>query len=59
MDNKVKYLSFYHRLLDDLKKDFTIKIENVTDLKRVIEGALVLQGESNEVVESRVMVKAC
>ena len=45
IDNKTKYLSFYHKLLDDLKNNFNIKIENVRDLKLVMDGALILQGE--------------
>ncbi len=47
-ENKVKYLSFYHKLLDDLKNNFNIKIENTRDLKLVVDGALNLQGEATE-----------
>lgn len=57
VDNKVKYLSFYHKLLDELKNNFDIKIENVNDLKRVVDGCLVLQGEFNERLKSRVVVE--
>jgi hypothetical protein len=57
VDNKIKYLSFYHKLLDDLKNNFDIKIESVTDLKKTVDGCLVLQGEVNERLESRVVVE--
>lgn len=57
VDNKVKYLSFYHKLLDDLKNDFDIRIWNVTDLKKTIDGALVLQDEPVERVESRIVIE--
>jgi hypothetical protein len=57
VDNKIKYLSFYHKLLDDLKNDFDIKIESVTDLKKTVDSCLVLQGEVNERLESRVVVE--
>ena len=48
VDNKVRYLSFYHRFLDDLEDDFDIKIWNVTDLKKVFDGCLVLQSEASK-----------
>jgi hypothetical protein len=53
VDNKVKYLSFYHKLLDDLKNDFDIKVENVSDLRRVTDACLVLQGEVTERTEQK------
>ena len=56
VDNKVKYLSFYHKLLDDLKKEFDIRIKDVNDLKRVVDGCLVLQGEVNERWESKLVM---
>jgi hypothetical protein len=52
VDNKVKYLSFYHKLLDDLKNDFKLKIKDVNDLKRVIDGALLLQDQPTEKTEN-------
>jgi hypothetical protein len=54
VDNKVQYLSFYHKLLEDLKTNWNIKIENITDLKKVIDGSLLLQGESTERTETNI-----
>jgi hypothetical protein len=48
IENKTHYLSFYHKLLGDLKKDFGIKIKTPRDLDLVIKGALLLQGEPTE-----------
>ena len=49
IENKTKYLSFYHKLLDKLKKDgFNIDIKSPRDLDLVIKGALLLQGEPTE-----------
>jgi hypothetical protein len=46
--NKANYLTFYHKLLNNLKKDFDIEIENIRDLDIVVKGALNLQGEATE-----------
>jgi transposase len=48
VDNKVRYLSLYHKLLDDLEANFKIKIEHTADLERVIKGALLLQDQPTE-----------
>jgi len=56
VDNKVKYLSFYHKLLDDLKNDFKLKIKDVNDLKRVIDGALLLQDQPTEISETNINI---
>ena len=49
IENKTKYLSFYHKLLDKLKKDgFNIDIKSPRDLDLVVRGALLLQGEYTE-----------
>lgn len=49
IENKTKYLSFYHKLLDKLKKDgFNIDIKSPRDLDLVVKGALLLQGEHTE-----------
>jgi len=49
IENKTKYLSFYHKLLDKLKKDgFNIDIKSPRDLDLVVKGALLLQGEYTE-----------
>lgn len=49
IDNKTKYLTFYHKLLDKLKKNgFDIEIKSPRDLDLVIKGALLLQGEPTE-----------
>lgn len=58
IDNKAKYLSYYHRLLKELKKaDFPIEIKNVSDLKAVIEGALVLQDQPIEHIKKEIKSK--
>jgi len=56
-DNKAKYLSFYHKMLEDLKQDgFNVKIKSAGDLEKVIRGAMLLQGESTDIVESKMDV---
>lgn len=53
VDNKVRYLNCYHRLLDNLEGNFSIRIENVNDLDKVVKGALLLQGESTDRTEQQ------
>ena len=53
IENKTKYLSFYHKLLDKLVKDgFNIEIKSPRDLDLVIKGALLLQGEAASITKN-------
>lgn len=60
IDNKTRYLSFLHKLLDKVLVkdkdgnviDITLNIENINDLKKVIDTSLLLQGEPTEKIES-------
>ena len=47
IENKTRYLSFYHKLLDELEKN-PVTIKNVNDLQMVIKGCLLLQDEPTE-----------
>lgn len=53
VENKIRYLGIYHRLLDDLEANLKVKISSVSDVERVIRGALLLQGEDTDRVEQR------
>lgn len=53
IENKIKYLSFYHKLLDDLRRDWNLKIDNVRDLEVVTKNALLLQDEPTEHVKEK------
>jgi hypothetical protein len=50
--NKVRYLNFYHKLLDSLEKKQDVNIRNVNDLQMVIKGCLLLQDEPTENIKS-------
>ena len=48
VDHKAMYLSFFHKLLNDLKNSgFDIKICNVNDLVKAVDMCLVLLDESD------------
>lgn len=58
IDNKTKYLTYYHKLLDKLKKNgFDIEIKSPRDLDLIIKGALLLQGEPTNIEKSEVEAK--
>lgn len=52
-DNKAKYLTFVHKIIDDLKNKFEngeipVEIKSVSDLDRAIKLGLLLQDEATE-----------
>ncbi|MBT9151267.1 MAG: hypothetical protein DDT40_01455 [candidate division WS2 bacterium] len=60
IENKSRYLSYNHALLNQFQKDFeegSVKIKNITDFKNVIQLALLLQGERNEITEIEAKIK--
>jgi hypothetical protein len=57
IENKAKYLSYVHRLFDDLKKkidsgEFPVEIKSVSDLDKAIKLGLILQDQATEKTET-------
>ncbi len=60
-DNKAKYLTFIHKLLDDWKKkvdkgEIPVEIKSPADVDKIIKLALLLQDEAGEIIENQVTI---
>ena len=60
-DNKAKYLTFIHKLLDDWKKkvdkgEVPVEITSPSDVDKIIKLALLLQDEAGEIIENQVTI---
>lgn len=61
VENKAKYLSYVHKLFDDLKKkiergEFPVEIKSVSDLDKAIKLGLLLQDQATEKTETTMKV---
>ena len=60
-DNKAKYLTFIHKLLDDWKKkvdkgEVPVEITSPSDVDKIVKLALLLQDEAGEIIENQVII---
>jgi hypothetical protein len=60
-DNKAKYLTFIHKLLDDWKKkvdngEVPVEIKSPSDVDKIIKLALLLQDEAGEITENQITI---
>ena len=60
-DNKAKYLTFIHKLLDDWKKkvdkgEVPVEITSPSDVDKIVKLALLLQDEAGEIIENQITV---
>ena len=60
-NNKAKYLTFIHKLLDDWKKkvdkgEVPVEITSPSDVDKIIKLALLLQDEAGEIIENQVII---
>jgi len=57
VENKIKYLSYYHKLLDKMvQKKVPFEINNVRDLEIVTRNALLLQDEATEKTQTTLKI---
>lgn len=61
IENKAKYLSYVHRLFDDLKQkidvgEFPVEIKSVSDLDKAIKLGLILQDEATEKTQTTLKI---
>lgn len=61
-ENKAKYLTFVHKIIDDLKKKFEsgeipVEIKSVSDLDKAVKLGLLLQDEATDRQELKGVIK--
>jgi len=60
-DNKAKYLTYVHKLIDDWKKkvdngEIPVEIKSASDVDKIVKLALLLQDEAGEIIQNKVTV---
>jgi len=60
-DNKAKYLTFIHKLMDDWKRkvdkgEVPVEIKSASDVDKIVKLALLLQDEAGEIIENQISV---
>ena len=61
VNNKAKYLTFIHKLMDDWKRkvdkgEVPVEIKSASDVDKIVKLALLLQDEAGEIIENQISV---